>query len=189
MTRSLIALAAACVLGGPCDAGAQSTIYRWTDDNGVVHFSDTGVPGKYAREAEERRVEARPPQRSAHPPEAKSVPLTVRDGNRYAMVTLESAFRTREMLMLVDTGAQMSMIDEELADDLDLEFVREVGIVGVSGVTPGWIGRLQRLKIGDEEVYDLDVMVGPLPGLRLIGTDVLDKLELTIGPDRLHKTR
>jgi predicted aspartyl protease len=178
----------ACALALPGAVEAQSTIYRWADERGVIHFSDRGVPGEYAPSAEERSV--KPGERRAESkPAASSIPLIVRDGKRYVEVTLEGAYRTRELQMLVDTGAQMSLVDEEVADDLDLEFVRDVQIVGVSGPTPGWVGRLKGLKVGDRELPGLDVMVGPMPGLRLIGTDVLDELELTIGPDTLHESR
>jgi gag-polyprotein putative aspartyl protease/Domain of unknown function (DUF4124) len=188
MNWCAMVLAASFALALPVEVKAQPTLYRWTDDRGVVHFSDTGVPGKYARGAEERTVEANRPHTTgtSQPPPAP-IPLNVHDGKRFVHVTLEGPYRTREMQMIVDTGAQMTMIDEDVAEDLDVQFVRDVGIVGVSGVIPGWIGRLQRLKVGDKELSDLEVMVGPLPGLQLIGTDVLDQLELTIAPNSMHK--
>jgi hypothetical protein len=171
----------------PLRAGAQSTIYRWADERGVVHFSDRGVPGKYASGAEERSV--KPGERRPEgTPAPSTIPLSVSAGKRYVDVVLEGPYRTREMKMLVDTGAQMSLIDEDVAEDLDLEFVRDVQIIGVSGPTQGWIGRLKSLKIGDKEVDGLDIMVGPMPGLQLIGVDVLDELQLTIGPEALHKS-
>jgi hypothetical protein len=185
VNRLLAAAAMACALGLAVGIEAQSTVYKWADERGVIHFSDRGVPGKYAPRAEQRSV-----SRGAPRPESKRpspIPLTVKDGKRYVDVVLEGPYRTMELAMLVDTGAQMTLIDERVADDLDLEFVREAAIVGVSGVASGWIGRLERLKLGEREMPDLEIMVGPLPGLQLIGTDVLDELELTIGRDALHE--
>jgi predicted aspartyl protease len=156
------------------------------DDRGVIHFSDRGVPGKYAALAEQRTVERGAPRAESAPAPA-SIPLTVKNGKRYVDVVLEGPYRTIEMMMLVDTGAQMTMIDEEMADELDLEYVRDIEIIGVSGPASGWIGRLERLKLGDKDLPGLEIMVGPLPGLRLLGTDVLDELEVTIGPEALHK--
>jgi hypothetical protein len=187
VNRFLAFVAAGCALTVPFGVEAQSKIYRWSDERGVIHFSDRGPPGKYAPLAEERSVRAGAP-REAGKPGPSSIPMWVKDGKRFVLVTLEGPYRTRDMMMLVDTGAQMSMVDEEVAEDLDLEYVRDIDIVGATGVASGWIGRLQRLKLGDREVPDLDLMVGPLPGLHLIGTDVLDELKLTIGPEALHQS-
>lgn len=175
-----------CCVALPLRAAAQSTIYRWADERGVVHFSDRGVPGKYANGAEERSVKPGE-RRPESTPAPSTIALTVSGGKRYVDVVLEGPYRAREMKMLVDTGAQMSLIDEEVAEDLDLEYVRDVQIIGVSGPTPGWIARLRSLKIGAKEVAGLEVMVGPMQGLHLIGVDVLDELQLSVGPDTLHE--
>lgn len=187
MNPTLAVAALIFALALPSPGEAQSILYRWADDRGVIHFSDRGVPAKYAPRAEERTVEAGEP-RPESTPRPSTIPLTVKDGKRYVAVTLEGPTQVREMMMLVDTGAQMSMVDEELADDLDLEFVRDIEIIGVSGTASGWIGRLHRLKVGEKELPDLDIMVGPLPGLQLLGTDVLDELQLTVGPEALHES-
>jgi predicted aspartyl protease len=89
-------------------------------------------------------------------------------------------------MMLVDTGAQMSMIDEDLAGDLGLEFISEAGIIGVTGTAPGWVGRIQRLKLDGKEVSDWPILVGPSQGLALLGTDLLDHLELSVGSKSLE---
>jgi predicted aspartyl protease len=87
--------------------------------------------------------------------------------------------------MIVDTGAQITMIDEDTAAELGVEFVEEMGIIGVTGIAPGWVGRMRRVQIGDHEVRDWSVMVGPMPGLLLLGMDVLERLHLTVGKDTL----
>jgi predicted aspartyl protease len=89
-------------------------------------------------------------------------------------------------MMLVDTGAQMSMIDEDLAGDLGLEFISEAGIIGVTGTALGWVGRIQRLKLDGKEVSDWPILVGPSQGLALLGTDLLDHLELSVGSKSLE---
>jgi clan AA aspartic protease (TIGR02281 family) len=99
---------------------------------------------------------------------------------------LEGASGSRDVMMLVDTGAQITMIDESTADELGLEFVEEAGIAGVTGVAPGWIGELRRVQLGDKEVRDLRIMVGPLPEVLLLGMDVLERLELTVASDHLE---
>jgi predicted aspartyl protease len=88
--------------------------------------------------------------------------------------------------MLVDTAAQISMVDEALADELRLEHLEDAGIIGVTGVSPGWIARLRRIRLKDRELRDWRVMVGPQPGTLLLGMDVLDRLELAVGADALE---
>ncbi|MEM9056328.1 MAG: DUF4124 domain-containing protein [Pseudomonadota bacterium] len=39
-------LAALALLAAPALAGAEGTLYKWTDENGVVHYGDT-VPARY----------------------------------------------------------------------------------------------------------------------------------------------
>jgi predicted aspartyl protease len=124
------------------------------------------------------------------PAASNEIPFVILDGDlsrRFVPVVLEGARSRKEVLMLIDTGAQISMIDAALADDLDVEHVQDVQIVGVSGVAPGWVGRLRNLRLGDEEVSDPQVMVGPLSGMRLLGMDVLSAMKLTIGQKALER--
>jgi predicted aspartyl protease len=126
------------------------------------------------------------------PSAAKEIPFVILNGDpsqRFVPVVVEGASSRKEVLMLVDTGSQLTMIDEELADDLDVEHVRDVQIVGVNGPAPAWVGRLRSLQLGDEELDEHEVMVGPLPGIRLLGMDVLTAMNLTIGQKALERGR
>lgn len=165
--------------------GGQGSVFKWTDSQGIVHFSDSNVPREYAASAEERQH--RHSRLATGQPKVggTSIPLLAQDGRKYVSATLEGPYRSRKVMMLVDTGAQMSMIDEDLADDLGLEFVTEAGIVGVTGTAPGWVGRVQRLKLDGKELSDWPILVGPSQGLALLGTDVLDHLELSVGSKSL----
>jgi len=91
--------------------------------------------------------------------------------------------------MLVDTGAQMTLIDQALAEELALEHVDNALLTGVTGSTTGWIGRLSGLRLGGHEVRDLQVMVAPISGRLLLGMDVLERLELSVGPRSLQRAR
>ena len=166
-------------------AHGQGTVFKWTDSDGIVHFSDSNVPREYAGKAEEKqhrhtRVATGQPQAAG-----TSIPLLAQYGRKYVSATLEGPHQSRTVMMLVDTGAQMSMIDEELAGDLGLEFITEAGIIGVTGTAPGWVGRVQRLKLDGKELSDWPILVGPSQGLALLGTDVLDHLELSVGAKSL----
>ena len=114
-----------------------------------------------------------------------SIPLVKSDRKKLVPVKLEGSRGTRQVLMVVDTGAQMSMIDEDLAAELGVDFVEEAGIIGATGLAPAWIGRLRRVQLGDREIRDWSIMVGPLPGVVLLGMDVLDRLKLSVGSNTL----
>jgi hypothetical protein len=184
--RPLIAAAVLglCGVAGLGTSSAQNEIYSWKDERGVVHFSDSQVPPEYAGKTEiHTAVKSTLTTGRAERP--RNVPLTSVDGKRMVRAVLEGTFTSREVTMVVDTGAQFTMIDEDLADALGVRFVKEAGIVGVTGMSRGWVGRLRGLRVGDYHVLDWPVMVGPMSGLVLLGSDVLDYLRLTVGPDSL----
>jgi hypothetical protein len=163
----------------PPTANGQGGVYTWTDEKGVVHFSNSQVPPQHMAGAELRANVAPPtPRYRAH---VANIPLINRDQKRFVRARLEGNSSSREVLMLVDTGAQMSMIDESTAEELGAEFLEEAGIVGVTGMTGGWIGQLRRVQVGERRV-----MVGPLPGVLLLGMDVLERLQLTVSSDYLE---
>jgi hypothetical protein len=187
---NLLLACCACALVVVATADAQSSVYSWTDDKGTLHFSNTGPPAEGAADLTRRVMPPHVPQNL--PAAGKEIPFVILNGDvsrRFVPVVLEGARSRKEVLMLIDTGAQISMIDQELADDLDVEHVQDVQIVGVSGVAPGWVGRLRSFQLGDEELSQLHVMVGPLSGMRLLGMDVLSAMKLTIGQKALERGR
>jgi hypothetical protein len=166
---------------------AEEQVYKWTDEQGVIHFSNSSLPRQFAAGAE---VRAQPPARGAgvaRPNAANAdVPLIVEDRKKFVRARLEGTRSTRDVMMLVDTGAQMSMIDEAVAEEVGAEFQEEAGIIGVTGIAPGWLGRIRSLQLGDKEVRDWTVMVSPMPGVQLLGMDVLERLRLHVGMDYLE---
>lgn len=176
------------LLAGPAAVSAQSSVYSWTDEKGTVHFSNTGPPRDGADNVKKRFM--RPHVARDSPPGSREIPFVILGGDdtrRFVLVVLEGARTRKEVLMLVDTGAQLTLIDEELAGDLDVEHVQDARIVGVSGSAPAWVGRLRSLRVGEDEVRQPHVMVGPRTGMLLLGMDVLSALNLTIGPTALER--
>jgi predicted aspartyl protease len=177
-------IAAAIVLLACTAALAQKTVYKWTDEKGVVHFSDAQVPEQGRKEKLEL---VKPPAMTAGVAEPSNGAMLSNSGSRrYVQVTLEGPSVTRDVSMLVDTGAEMTTITEDLANQLGVEFVQATSIVGVTGVGHGWIGRLSRLRIEDREVTNWNVMVSSSVPVNLLGSDVLDALNLSIHRDRLE---
>lgn len=187
--RSAVGLLLLLTLAGK-PVWSQETIYSWTDEKGVVHFSNSMVPPQHLKEAETAVASTRPAVRSGDARDAVSIPLVILNNDpsqKFVQATLEGGRTSRDTLMLVDTGAQITVIDEDTAQDLDVEHVQDALLAGVTGTSRGWIGRLTTLKIGEEEIQDLHVMVGPMPGRLLLGMDVLEHLRLSVGLRSLHR--
>lgn len=166
---------------------AQSRIYTWTDEYGVTHFSDSVVSPEVMNKAKSLSPSAKSSARSS---KDEDIPLMIfpdRPAQRFVRAELEGGQTVRDVLMLVDTGAQISLVDEGLAKELDLEHVQDALLQGVTGSSQGWIGRLSSLRLGSEEIRDLQIMVGPRPGMILLGMDVLERLKLSVGARSLQR--
>lgn len=185
--RAIFALLAGLAAGlTAASAFAQTKIYSWTDDNGVVHFSDSAVPPEHVHDARVMNLRVKP----SAPEPSSSVPLEIRNNDptrKFVRVLLEGERTTREIPMIVDTGASQTLIDRALAEELGLPHVGSAQLIGATGSATGWFGRLRSLKLGAEEISDLTVIVGPSPGVYLLGMDVIHQLGLSIAPDRLYR--
>lgn len=146
------------------------------------------VPTKHLNHAETIVIPPRavlPPTKSAQ----TEIPLVILNNDpsqKFVNAVLEGDYRTSEVLMLVDTGAQITLIDEALAEELSLEHIEDAVVIGVTGAAQGWIGRLPALRLGSEEVKNLHVMIGPVAGRVLLGMDVLERLQLSVGPQSMQ---
>ena len=146
-------LTAVLLAAGPVQA--QGHVYSWTDKDGTVHFSNTGPPPADASNVS-KRVMPRHERRDVPQREGDAeIPFVFMGGDRsrrFVRVVLEGSRKRKNVLMLVDTGAQMTLIDEGLANELNVEHVEDVAIMGVTGTMPAWMGRLHSIELGDEEL-------------------------------------
>ena len=157
---------------------AQNRTYSWKDANGVVHFSNSAPP-----------VGAKVTE-SASGGEFRPVPLEsdAARSRKLVQVELKGSRETAQVRMIVDTGAQKTMIDRELAEQIGVLWMREELVGGVTGVGRGARVEIPALRIGSAELRDVDVIVGPARGLLLLGMDVLDQLDLSVGRDSLYRS-
>ena len=56
---------------------AQGTIYSWTDEKGVVHFSNSMIPPQHAENATKLEPSSRPPDAASGTDTANSIPLVI----------------------------------------------------------------------------------------------------------------
>jgi clan AA aspartic protease (TIGR02281 family) len=173
-------------------------IYKWTDDNGKVHFTDNPatIPDAYHNQIEThashrsasddlvpRQVRSQPtPSHAARPPQAFVVPLR-RTGNALLVqVTIDGFVRAP---LMVDTGASFTVIATQTAQRLGLNLHRAATIPmrSASGVFFAHFTKVRSIKVGDAVVKDVEVVVHDIsPGREqgLLGMSFLDHFNVTI---------
>jgi clan AA aspartic protease (TIGR02281 family) len=179
-------------------APAYAEIYKWVDRDGGVHFTDTiaGIPLEYRDRIEARTSTTLAPQSVPGPPqtgpERLSVALTPasmsyevplrRAGN--AMLVEAVVDRTRHAHLLLDTGAELTVLSTAVARSLALN-LRDAAVMplrSASGVFFAPMMKVQSITVGDAAVYDVEVVVhDATPGLDgLLGMSFLDNFSVTI---------
>ncbi len=115
------------------------------------------------------------------------VPLEASNGQKIVRAQMEGSQGSVDLRMIVDTGAQKTMIAPELADELGVRTRRDEMMAGATGVAAMSIVELELVRIGTEELHNVEVVVGSMPGLSLLGMDVLSRLDLRVGRDTLDR--
>lgn len=163
--------------------GLQADIYSWTDENGVRHYSNVTIPDIRVGSVKTFQFAPRPT------PQRRSIPLKTRAGDpsrKFVDVTFESERAIRNVSMLVDTGAQITVIDKALAEALDIQPEQYTLMTGVNSTVVSWVGRVPKLTLGSAELSNHLVAVSPRPGIFLLGMDILDRLSLSVTPVALE---
>ena len=169
-------------------AVAQDEMFKWTDERGQVHFSNS-APAAGAKAT--ARTFAGHSQKAGAAAGAtfQPVPLEVSNDQKIVRAHLEGSHKSLDVRMIVDTGAQRTLIAPELADELGVRSLRNELMGGVTGVALAEVVELETLQVGSEELRNIEVSVGRMPGLNLLGMDVLNHLELRVGRDSLDRER
>ena len=160
-------------------ADAQGSLYQWKDANGVLHFSNSAPPADADVTVTTQASAFRP------------VPLETDEvrAHKLVRVALKGQRGAAQVQMIVDTGAQVTLIDEALAEEIGVRWVRDEVLGGIGGFTRGRRVTVPSLRIGTAELRDVELIVGPMPGLRLLGIDVLTQLQLSVGQNSLYRGR
>ena len=98
------------VLAAPAlRAVAQDQMFTWTDEHGLVHFSNSAPPVGAGATA---RAFAGHPQQAGAAAEAtfQPVPLEVSNDQKIVRAHLEGSHKSLDVRMIVDTGAQKTLI-------------------------------------------------------------------------------
>jgi len=179
--RSLCAVAL-CALLGAADAAAE--IYRWTDAQGRLHFTESldQVPPQY-REGARRNAEAQPPskfQTYERPTRAQAaqadryseqirIPF-VRDGSLMRVdVQLNDQLSAP---FLIDTGASGVSLPSHVAEQLGIRIRSDtphVKVITAAGVVARPVVTLQSVQLGRARVEGLEATVNPAMRVGLLG--------------------
>jgi clan AA aspartic protease (TIGR02281 family) len=154
---------------------AQQDFYSWTDENGMVNFSNSAPPDGVQAKTMHSGSEFHP------------VPLEVEDNRKLVRVELQGTQQTATVHMIVDTGAQKTMIDAAVARAIGVHWMRGELIGGVTGIGVGALVEVPRLRIGAAELRNVEAIVGPTAGLSLLGMDILGRLDLSVGQNTLFR--
>jgi clan AA aspartic protease (TIGR02281 family) len=180
-------------------ASVQGKIYKWTDRNGKVHFTDNigAVPSEYLEQAQERNSPSPAARPSTHEiPYNQStsssnasptvqhylVPL-FRVGNAMLVdVVLDGFLKSR---LLVDTGATLTVISTATARQLGLNLTDAavIPLQSVSGLFLAPLTKVRSMTVGEATVRDVEVVVHDIAsggGTGLLGMSFMDNFQMTM---------
>jgi clan AA aspartic protease (TIGR02281 family) len=184
---------------GLLTAAAHGTIYKWTDQNGKVHFTDNvwAIPPEYRQQAEERRGGTAPTQRPEQPPELPLTTLPPADdpGSKHYIIPFRRAGSMMlvdvvvdqflKSHLLVDTGATFTVISTAMARQLalNLDNAALIPLQSASGVFLAPLTKVKSIAVGDAVAQDVEVVVHDIgQGITggLLGMSFLDNFQVTI---------
>lgn len=180
-SRVAIALAALTALAAP--AGAQ--LYRWTDADGVVRYTNDlqAIPSAFRAGAQDiGSPQARPPAPAPPPP---AVDPTVIPFSAGGPIRTAVHLNGVALTLLLDTGADRTVISPSAVAraGLDARAGRPIQIIGVTGGAPALEMMVPRLDVAGARVGPLAIVVhevGVADVDGLLGRDVLDYFTLTV---------
>jgi clan AA aspartic protease (TIGR02281 family) len=194
-TRSAIQISFWVLLVGyaPIDTPAiAGEMYRWVDEQGRIHLTDT--PPKSKGPLQEFKVYK--PSEQANTPEPSD--LSVAEPGIVKMtptrpggtVVVEVVLNRRLTVpMLLDTGADFTVLPKQVAKDLrlsSLDHLPKMEFKTAGGLVKFPIATLQSLRVGTAEVKDLTVAIdidGHMP-MGLLGMTFLRHFKVTVDQQR-----
>jgi predicted aspartyl protease len=183
LTRWRVSAAALAVCLTAAPAAAQ--LYRWTDDQGTVHYTADrdAIPPAYRDAAELLSAPQPRPgvERGLEPTE-----LRVDPG---APITVAARLNGVPLTLVVDTGADRTVLSPGAIEraGLDDRSGRSTQIVGATGVATAALVTVPVLDVAGARIGPLTVIVHTLPSVGraepvdgLLGRDALDAFTLTV---------
>ena len=169
--------------------------FRWIDQNGVVHFTDSIHNIPEARRATAVRIKAQEPPRPAAPSKASpatvakaSVPFEKRGQVVVVEVMLNNSVPAR---LVVDTGATYTMISAATAKELSIDpqrAPRTMPFQTANGVIQAPLTNLESVTVGGMEIKNLTAAIhDAVPSAQvagLLGLNFLSNFRLDIDTEK-----
>jgi predicted aspartyl protease len=162
---------------------ASAELYRWTDGDGVVHYTTdlASIPEAYRADAsalEHPKARGAPPSE----PEARGLVVPFAAGGPIIVPGLLNGVT---LSLLVDTGADRTLLSPSALARAGFggQDGSPIQILGVTGSGAATLVTVPRLDIAGARLGPLRVVVHPAPadGVDgLLGRDVLDAFTLTV---------
>jgi predicted aspartyl protease len=163
---------------------ASGQVYRWTDDEGVIHLTTDAsrIPAKHRARVEVLEASPREPVESPRVDFALPVP-------RGQAIVAEAHLNGVPLTLLIDTGASRTLIAPAVLGraGIDVRAGLPVRISGVAGAAQAVQVVVARLDVAGAQIGPLEVIAHEVPGLAadgLLGRDVLEHFTMTIDPAR-----
>jgi gag-polyprotein putative aspartyl protease len=124
------------------------------------------------------------------PADVKAIPF--HNINSHEMVLAVSINHAGPFAFLLDTGTQMTVVDQSLAAELNLRSTGKAAVAGVSFKGAARFAQLDALEVGDHLIADQGVLVYDMSSLQdagfgvrgLLGEDFLSRYDVLI--DNAH---
>ncbi len=191
MRSALLATLAVLAIGiGLAERSAQAEIYRWTDEQGRVHFTEdlNQVPPS-KRPGAKREASAAPganrvsryspslpaPPRTSRPPASSSAGKVYRIAVQRAGTSMMVNARLNNSVtatFLIDTGASDVLIPQAVADQLGLQVGPETRTKRYStanGLVEHAVVMLRTVNLGGAEVTNVPASISPHMNVGLLG--------------------
>jgi predicted aspartyl protease len=173
-------------------APAAGQLYRWTDPEGVVRYTNdrAAIPPAYRDDATDIGSPTPRPPAPSRPVAEQSAAAPFTAGGP---INVPASLNGVPLVLMVDTGADRTVVSPGALARAGLTATpgRAVRVLGVAGGTTAGEALIERLEVagtpvGPLPVIVLDVGVAGVDGL--LGRDVLDHFTLTVDPARGQAT-
>ncbi|HWO42446.1 MAG TPA: TIGR02281 family clan AA aspartic protease [Candidatus Eisenbacteria bacterium] len=167
--------------------------YRWTDQNGVVHFTDNlhNIPEKQRPGAKRIRGKETPREPETAKPAAPSKVSVPFEKNGSIVIVDARVNGKASAKLIVDTGASYTMISSAMARELGIEADpgrRTVPFHTANGIIQAPLADLESVAVGGVEVKNLTAAIhDALPNTRvagLLGLNFLSNFRMDIDTEK-----
>lgn len=176
---------------------ALADLYKWVDEEGTVHMTDTlsQVPPRYRDQMDRRTLQSageshiRPLINETALSKLKhiEIPYKAFEGRSRRIIIPVTFNESVEANLLLDTGSPGLMISPDLADRLGLLDGRETRLKimtgGIGGATPAILAVVDSIRVGDARAEFLPATIASIPSEEfegLVGMDFMANYKVSI---------